>query len=156
MAIYLLLQCAYLAAPEWLAKELLVDRLTVKPSAALLDWWFSDVAVSAKGSRILSALGSINVARGCEGTETLLMLVAAIIAAWRHWRYTLLGLMAGIVLVFAVNQLRIAGLFWVMLHHRRHFELCHGYLAPILVVGVAAVFFILWLKQSSPSPQTSG
>ncbi|MDY6829051.1 MAG: archaeosortase/exosortase family protein [Pseudomonadota bacterium] len=156
IGIYLVLQILYLVAPEWLVKGLLVDQLTVKPSATLIDWWFSELPVGAKGSSITSPLGNINVARGCEGTETILMLIAAIMAAWRHWAYTLAGLVAGIALIFAINQIRIAGLFWIMLNHRDQFELFHGYLAPILVVGMAAVFFILWMRLAPSSHDETG
>ena len=143
---YLALQWGYQAAPDWFIKDLIVETVTVKPSERLIDALWPDLGVTAQGTRLTSAQGSVNVLRGCGGTETLMLLFAAVLAAGRHWRTVLAGLLIGTALIFAVNQIRIVALFWLVVHHPYTFGMAHGYIAPLFVVGLATGFFLLWIR----------
>lgn len=151
---FALLQLAYNAAPAWLVEDLLVHRLTVRPSVAVLDGLWPEFAVTADGSRLVSPAARINVLRGCEGTEALLMLLAAVLAAGLcgtarpGWLGA--GLAGSALVVFALNQLRIVGLFLVAVRRPDWFAVAHGYLAPIVVVGGATLFFVAWLQAARP------
>lgn len=146
--IYLLTLVAYESAPEWLVRDYIVNRATVDPGAMLINMIWPELQVSAQGSRIVSDHGSINVLRGCEGTETLLLFIAAILAAGSSWRAVLSGLLVGCMLIYVINQIRIIALFWVVVNHRHGFEIVHGYIAPLVVVGLASLYFLAWLRQS--------
>lgn len=148
IAIYMLLQFAYLSAPDWFVKDFLVSQITVIPGASFINFLFNDVSVHAEGTRIVSGQGSINVLRGCEGTETMLMLIAAVLASGRKFIALGFGLCLGCLLIFVLNQLRIAGLFWVVVYQRDLFDVIHGYIAPLFIVASAAGFYLLWLKNS--------
>ena len=65
MVLYGALQIIYLGSPEWLIKGWLVERITVTPSASLINFLWPDLSVQPSGSRLVSAKGSINVLRGC-------------------------------------------------------------------------------------------
>jgi len=147
--IYLLLQFGYQVAPEWLIKDIIVEKATVAPGAFFIDSLWPELNVSAEGTRIVSSNGSINVLRGCEGTETLLLLFAALLASFsigKNLRSIVIGLLLGSIIIYIVNQVRIAALFRIVVDYRSSFELAHGYIAPLFVIGVATTFFILWLK----------
>jgi len=148
LALYLMLQWGYQSAPDWLVRDVVVENATVIPSALLIDTLWPDMAVQARGTRLVSPHGSINVLRGCEGTEALLLLFAAILAVGRQWRVVITGLLLGTLLIYVVNQLRIVALYWTVVYHRSAFELAHGYIAPLFVIGLATLFFIFWLRIS--------
>jgi exosortase family protein XrtM len=142
---YGLSQWAYHLLPEHFVREVLVHRFTVVPAAVLINVFLDGFNAVADGTRLVSGSVRLNVLRGCEGTEVVLMLMAAIAAALRPVGVSLMGLFAGIALIFAVNQLRILALFFVTAFHRDWFELIHGVVAPLLVIAAAAVFFLWWL-----------
>lgn len=145
---YLLLQWGYQSAPDWLVKGVIVETATVAPSAALIGALWPEAQVRAQGARLVSERGSVNVLRGCEGTEALLLLFAAILAAGGRWRAVAAGLLMGTLVVYAVNQARIAALFWVVVNRRSAFALVHGYIAPLFVIGLATLFFLAWIRVS--------
>jgi len=149
LLIYMVLQLAYQFAPEWLVKDFIVEKATVIPGALFIDALWPDLNASAQGTRIVSPKGNINVLRGCEGTETLLLLFAAVLASLaigKNWRSVFAGLIAGTVLIYIANQIRIAALFRIVIDHRDSFELAHGYIAPLFVIGIATAFFMIWLR----------
>jgi exosortase family protein XrtM len=125
---------------------MVVDKVTVEPSAWLISSIWPEHDVHAKGSRIISTTGNINVLRGCEGTETLLLLIAAVLAAGQSLRSVVVGIAIGSLLIYLVNQLRITMLFWVVANQRSSFELAHGYIAPLFVIGLAAIYYLFWLR----------
>jgi exosortase family protein XrtM len=146
------MQFSYQMAPEWIIKDFIVEKATVTPGAVLIDNLWPDMNVSATGTRIVSSKGSINVLRGCEGTETLLLLIAALLASLvigNSWRKVIIGIIVGSSIVYVVNQIRIAALFYIVVKHRNYFEMAHGYIAPLFVIGISTIFFILWLKLSA-------
>ncbi len=136
-------------------EHILVDQLTVKPSAALINLYNSDYQVIAEGSRLVSSVARINVLKGCEGTEAILMLFAAIIASFRPIKYTILGLIVGTLIIFLINQLRIFSLFLIAAHQRQWFEPVHGFIAPMIIIAVIGLFYLGWLRfvNQSTSPQ---
>ena len=134
---------------------ILVDQLTVKPSAALINFFNSDYQVVAEGSRLVSSVARINVLKGCEGTEAILMLFAAIIASFRPIKHTLLGLLVGTLIIFFVNQLRIFSLFLIAAHQRQWFEPVHGFIAPVIIIAVIGVFYLAWLKVINKTDESS-
>ena len=145
---YRLLQWLYFTAPESIIRDFFVIALTVEPSAWFIGWLWPDLNVAADGTRVTSIRGNVNVLRGCEGTETMLLLLAALLASLRPWGHIIIGAVAGLTLVYAVNQIRIAMLFWTTVYHGDRFELMHGTITPIIVIGVSLLFFIGWIKAS--------
>lgn len=146
-----LLTAAYYGLSAQLVEDVIVRYFTVIPGSRVLDALTPDIHVSSEGTRIVSSLARLNVLKGCEGTEALLMLYAAMMAVPRPVKYTLIGLISGTVLVFLVNQVRIISLFFIAAYHKNWFELVHGFLAPIIIVLLTAVFFFRWLKWSQPT-----
>lgn len=150
----ILLMGFYYSLPTAFIENGIVRFFAVIPGGALLDWLTPDFSVTTTGTRILSPLANLNVLKGCEGTETLLLLYAAIIAQRRPFKSTVWGLLLGTALVFMVNQVRIVSLFFVAAYHKPYFELVHGFLAPLIVVAITAVFFLYWngirINQAQP------
>lgn len=144
LLIYGILQVLYLSAPERLINGVVVEQWTVQPAVGFIDALWPAANARARGSSIQSPQGTLNVLRGCEGTETILMLVAAVLATRCSWIRKLVGLVLGTTLVYLCNQLRIAGMFWIVRHHHQWFPLFHGYIAPLLIIGISLVFFVLW------------
>jgi exosortase family protein XrtM len=138
------LQYGYSACQGSIIEHWVLDVATVRPSAAAINFIFPEIKAQALGHKIVSQQGSLSVLNGCEGTETLFMLVAAILAFNTSWRHKLKGLAMGVVLIYGLNQIRIVALFFAAQQNRKWFELLHGTLAPTLIIVLSVLFFMWW------------
>ena len=146
---FLVMQTLYgMARGTWI-ERLSVDQMTVKPAAWLIDRLTPEVAVQAVGSRLKAPGGGINIINGCEGTEVVFLIVAAMLVAPISWRWRLLGMVAGSLLVFVTNQGRILALFYAYRADKPLFDLLHGIVAPVLLILVTIVFFVWWVGRFS-------
>jgi len=73
------------------------------------------------------------------------LLCAAFAVAPLTWRSRLLGLLAGIAVVFAINQARILLLFYAYRADHTLFDPLHALVTPIAVVLLVAAYFYAWL-----------
>jgi exosortase family protein XrtM len=150
LALFFAFQSLYQSGRDSRVARIAIDDLTVAPSARLLSWLTPADGVVAQGHRLISSRVRLSVLNGCEGTDVMLMLAAAMLAFPMRWRRKLLGILAGGVLVYVVNQARIVALYYALRVDRLFFEVFHGYIAPILVVAVAGWFFVYWVSDAEP------
>lgn len=151
---FCILQFSYQAGRATLVKHLVIDVATVYPSTALINFIDPGMQAVASGQRILSPQVSLSILNGCEGTETLFLLVAAIAAFRTSWRNKLTGLLLGTCLVYCLNQARIVVLFIAAQQNRQWFEIIHGYIAPSLIIVLCSLFFVWWANAVAGNEST--
>jgi exosortase family protein XrtM len=142
-------------------ERLVIEQATVNTSVALINWFTPDVAAHGDGSRIRAPGGGINILNGCEGTEVLFILFAAMLAYPSSWRMKALGLLTGTAAVFALNQVRLLVLFYGLRFDRDLFSSLHGLVTPLVLVLCTVLFFIGWMawaqrgerRAHGPAPQ---
>ncbi len=142
-ALFVLQQVWSFARGTWLERAV-IDHATVGTAVALIHRMVPSLTVAASGSRIVAAGGGINVLNGCEGTEVLFLLFAALAAAPISLRARLLGAVLGTGWVFALNQCRLVLLFFSYRNDRVLFDQLHGVVAPLILVAMVLLFF-QWL-----------
>ncbi len=138
------LQALYQAVRGTVIEHWMVDIATARPSAWLIHWLDSSTSVRAQGHQLISPHFTMNILTGCEGTEALFLLFAAVLAYRTTWRHRLAGLCCGTVVIYFANQVRLVALFLLSQHHRAWFEALHGYVAPTLIIAVGCLFFLGW------------
>lgn len=143
--IFTVLQSGYSACRGTALERLVIDTATVRPSVAVINALFPNEQAQVDGNRIVSPYGSLSILNGCEGVESLFLLLAAIIAYRACWRRTLIGVLAGTVFIYFMNQLRIVALFYALHFRSSWFEGLHSYVAPTLIIVLAAGFFLMWV-----------
>ncbi|MBK1707321.1 archaeosortase/exosortase family protein [Halochromatium glycolicum] len=148
LGVFLVLDLAYLWAKNNGLKPLLIDTVTVQPSAHLLNLLL-ETKVAAEGHLLVAEGVRISVLNGCDGIEAMLMLAAAILVARRAWAVKAAGIAAGVILIWSINQLRVAALFASYIHAPDWFESIHGLIGPVVVVGAAALFFLWWSRDGA-------
>lgn len=149
----LLFLCAFVAL-QWAwghargsaLERLVIDGATVRSAVAVIGLITPAVQAQGVGSRIQAPGGAINIINGCEGTDVLFLLAAAVLAYGATWRDRLVGLLAGSVLVFVLNQARVMALFYSYLHDRELFSQLHGFVLPLLLITAAFLYFIAWAQ----------
>ena len=152
LAALALLQSGWSALRGTAAERAVIDQATVGTTVALVRQITPEVAAQARGARIQAPGGGINVLNGCEGTEVLFLLWAALLAAPLSWRWRLQGAVLGAVWVFALNQLRLLALFYSHRDDRALFNLLHGLVAPGVLVA-ATVLFVMWVYRRHDQAQ---
>lgn len=145
LLVFALLQYGYAALQGSTVEHLVIDVATVEPSAAAIGWLYPEIPVRAEGHRIVSPAGSLSVLNGCEGTESVFLLWAAIAAfPAAGWRRKAMGAAVGTALIYLLNQARIVALFYVLRQDRSLFDLLHGYIAPTVIILLGCLFFLGW------------
>lgn len=145
------LSLLYHTARGTAVERVLIDILTVKPSAAVISFFTPADQVVAQGSRLVSPYVRLSILNGCEGIETMLLLIAAVLAFAAPWRDKILGVVVGTLLIYTLNQSRIVLLYYAFRHDRELFHLLHGYLFPMMLVAGAGFYFLWWVGRRLPT-----
>lgn len=154
---FVALQWTWAQARDTALERLVIDQATVRPAAFLVNLISPHTSAYADRSRLKAPGGGINILNGCEGTEVLFLLYAALLAAPLAWRARLLGAAAATLLVYVLNQARIIALFFAYRSDTALFDALHGTIAPLLLIAASLLFFLYWLQRYAPldPPTTS-
>ncbi len=147
LAVFTMLQGLYGAAGGSWIERLVIDDITVGSAAFVINALDPAVRVVASGSALKATGGGLNVLNGCEGTDVLFLLTAALLVAPIAWRWRLAGVAAASVLVFAANQVRVVALFYAFRIDRAYFDALHGYVGPLILVAIGGLFFAWWIDK---------
>ncbi len=147
--LYGALQGAWRLARDTPVERVVIHELTVGSAVALINRLTPEVQAIGLDARIGAAGGGINIRNGCEGTEVWFLLVAAMAAFRAGWREKLLGMLAAAAFVFALNQVRVLGLFYSLRHSQGLFDPMHTLVAPLGMVAGALLFFVAWAEWSA-------
>ena len=133
-------------APQLSAQTMQPFKDATASIAAALFGLFSD-SVSAHGDIVaVSGAFSVQIVSECFGLLEMAIYGAAVLAFATTWRKRLLGLAAGLPVIFAFNLLRIGMLLWVGGYSREGFEFAHLYFwQATLVLGITALW-LLWVR----------
>lgn len=145
LAIFLLtffaLQIGWSHARGTSLEHWVIDGATVHTSVAVINALTPQASAIAQGPSILAPSGGINVRNGCEGTEILFLLLAALLAYPFSWRLRLVGAIAGAVYVFLINQIRLVTLFYAIRNDYALFNQLHGVVTPLALILCTLLFF---------------
>ncbi len=89
---------------------------------------------------------SLRIAFGCNGLEAVVIFGAAIVAYPAPLLYKIKGLFAGLIILQAVNIIRIFMLGLAAVKFPQFFDYIHYYVAQGLMIAIALGIFILWLR----------
>ena len=152
LVVFVCLRFAYDSMRDTWLERFILDTITVKTSAELIGVVSPTALVQSQGHTLIGQFGRLTVALGCEGTESILLLVAAIVAFPATLKQKLFGALYGSAIVFVVNQIRIVGLFFTLQRRPEWFDALHGYLAPTAIIVVTAIYFFAWTARVKREP----
>jgi exosortase/archaeosortase family protein len=152
LAAFLTLQYAWEMSRGSPIERAVIDHATVAPAAWLIDSLWPGQEIRAEGHRLVSPQGRLNVLNGCEGLETLFLLIAAVLAYPFPWRTRLIGSLLGTLLVYGLNQARLVLLWHAFQQDRALFGLLHGTVLPLAMVAVCLLGFLWFVARYDPRP----
>lgn len=148
VVLFLVFQRVYVHTRE-LSANLLTNRLNANVASAIINLLSPEEPSVVEGSVIAGAGVRIDIMKGCEGFEVMLLLVAGILAFPRKMKYKLLGIVIGVALIYPVNLLRIVSLFYVLKLAPRHFDFAHLTLWQSIIILLVALYFLFWVRHLS-------
>jgi exosortase family protein XrtM len=149
LAVFGMLDYGYYLTRGTAVEHLLIDTLTVRPAAALINTAVPAARAKASGNSLYTQFGSVNILEGCEGSDGMFLLIAAVLPFPAGWISKLIGVAGGVVLMYAMNQLRILALVVTLHVHREWFASLHGLIAPICIVVAGCIFFFAWANSAA-------
>jgi exosortase family protein XrtM len=149
LAIFAALDYGYYLTRGTMVEHLLIDTLTVRPVAAVINVVVPAASARASGNSLFTQFGNVNILEGCEGSDGMFLLIAAVLPFPARRLSRLIGIIGGVSLMYAMNQLRILAL--VLTLHRRPdwFASLHGLIAPTCIVVAGCIFFFAWANSAA-------
>lgn len=138
----------------WVDRNLMypVLELTARASSALLNLTGSGTTV--QGIVIRGPGFAAAIQRGCDPLEPMVLFGAAVAAYPAPVRKKLCGLMVGTSLLFSLNLVRIATLYWAGRSHASWFETAHLEVWPALFILVSIMLWAAWVSWTRRSSRT--
>ena len=132
----------------------LVDTMTIRASSNLINVITPNEKTVVEGSAIIGK-ATVVVMRGCEGVEVMLLLIAAVIAFPASIRYKIYGIIAGILIIYIFNLLRIAGLYYTIRYRPDLFDMMHIYAGQTVIIILFLILFIFWVSGIEHNPRSN-
>lgn len=131
-----------------------ITHLVARQSAAMLDafGYQGDIKPNLTDPSMNLYINGHFLARvveGCNAVSVLILFASFVLAFHRGWRKTLLFILAGTALIYAMNVLRIALLVILMLKYPEKQEFLHGTLFPAIIYGTVFLLWIGWVKYAT-------
>lgn len=132
----------------------LVDTMTIRASSILINVITPGEKTVVEGSAIIGK-ATVVVMRGCEGVEVMLLLIAAVIAFPAGIGYKIYGIVAGTLIVYIFNLLRIAGLYYTIRYRPDLFDMMHIYAGQTVIIILFLILFIFWVSGIEHTPRSN-
>ncbi len=155
IVLFALLMGAFEASRGTAFERVLVENCILVPTAYLINAVDPEEHVQLVGRTLSSTDSHLRVTRGCEGVETFLMLVAAILAYPAGAMRRAQGLLVGSVLSYALAVSRLMVLHYILRYSPAAWEALHGLILPLAPIVLIGLFFMRWsadARQAGPIP----
>lgn len=94
------------------------------------------------------------VIEGCNSLSVIILFVSFVIAFSGSFKSTFLYVLAGSVLIYAVNLIRIAILSIGLYNYPWRSELLHKVVFPLIIYGLVFLLWMLWVHYYSKQQRT--
>jgi exosortase H (IPTLxxWG-CTERM-specific) len=89
---------------------------------------------------------SVSIEAGCNGIEAAIILIAAMLAFPASWKSRVIGVIAGLFAVQALNIVRVISLFYIGQWNMQVFEWAHLYLWQMLIMLDVLIVWLIWIR----------
>ena len=144
-AIYVALGNLCLAQPfasKWITGP--VTTTSAQTAAAVCD--SLGLPVEARDTVVSYRETRLNVQEGCNGLDLALIFMCAVLAYPVGWLSRLVGVVAGVLVILAMNLLRLVNLLWVGAHFPSRFEFFHIWVWQPLTMLLTFAVLVLWWR----------
>jgi exosortase H (IPTLxxWG-CTERM-specific) len=108
--------------------------------------------VEMDGTVIRGPRFAVNIRNGCNGLETLIIFVSAVLAFPAPWRSRILGLVLGSVAIQAINLVRVVALYFTGAYAPAWFDSSHTVIWQTIVILCGVLLWVFWATRFVPRP----
>lgn len=108
--------------------------------------------IEMQGTIIRSSRFAVNIRNGCNGVETMIIFLAAVLAFPAPWRARLIGLVFGCLAIQLVNLVRVVALFLTGAYFPAFFDSSHTVIWQTLVILFGVLLWIYWANRFAHPP----
>jgi len=119
--------------------------VVAKVSGWTLDLIGQDVVM--RGTEIHSPRFAVDIQNGCNGLETVLIFVSAVLAFPASWKARGIGLGLGLIAIQAVNLLRVVALFLTGAYFPKFFDSSHTVVWQSIVILFGVLLWMFWANK---------
>lgn len=87
---------------------------------------------------------AVNIRNGCNGLETMVIYLAAVLAFPAPWKARILGLVFGSIAIQAINLVRVVALFFTGAYFPKFFDSSHTVVWQTIVIAFGVFLWIFW------------
>ena len=109
--------------------------------------------ITRSGTVLRSPRFAVNIRNGCNGVEAMVIFLAAVVAFPAPWKARAAGLLLGVVVIQAVNLVRVVALFLTGAYLPRFFDSSHTVIWQSVVILSAVLLWMFWAQRfAAPRP----
>lgn len=97
----------------------------------------------------------VRVVEGCNAVSVMVLFLSFVLAFKKDWKSTLLYIFAGLVIIYALNILRIALLTIAIHEYPKYTDLLHTTLFPAFIYGVVFILWFIWVRNFKPKTSSN-
>lgn len=132
-----------------------VTYLVAKQSAAIILGFGYDIEVIAASSipeigLYLNDSNLANIVEGCNSISIIILFLAFIFAFAQNLKRTLLFALAGSVLIYGINLIRIVVFVIALYHYPQYEKILHGVVFPAFIYGTVFLLWMFWVRRITP------
>ena len=86
------------------------------------------------------------VVEGCNAISIIILFTSFVLSFFAKIKTTLLFILAGTVIIYGMNVLRIAVLAIGIYEYPQHSEFLHSIVFPLIIYGTVFVLWIIWVR----------
>ena len=122
----------------------LVDMLHVRVSAFIINTLTPAEHCIAEGNTLFAAQHTLEIVLGCEGIDSIIIIIAALAAYRSRIGWKLTGITLGTLILYVVNIFRITGLFYISKYRSDMFDTMHIVVGQTIIIVAGFIFFLAW------------
>jgi exosortase/archaeosortase family protein len=106
-----------------------------------------------QGTAIRNHAFAVNIKNGCNGVETMIIFLAAVLAFPATFKSRAIGLGLGLVAIQLINLVRVVALFLTGAYFPKFFDSSHTVVWQTIVILFGVFLWIFWANRfAAPAP----
>jgi len=94
---------------------------------------------------------TVSIVEGCNSISVIILFVAFVIAFAENFKKTVLFILAGAVLIYIVNLLRIAILVVALYKYPQYENVLHSVVFPGIIYSLVFILWMIWVRMLKPN-----
>ncbi len=124
-----------------------VNKLHVLSCSKIINIITPEENTFVQNNIIGSGIFKLEIVRGCEGIEGILLIIAAICAFYMGVKQKIFGILIGSLIIYFSNLARIIVLYYTVKYKPALFEFMHIYIGQTFIILIGILFFITWISK---------